>query len=68
MELTYSPEKNLQQRIDFIIQYSKWVKEVPNKVWSRQHADFINNMMKNSQNCNITADTYLKIKLKARKN
>ena len=68
MELKYNSSKNFQDRINFIIQYSNWVKSVPNNVWSSQHADFINNMMKNSKNCSITAEKYLKIKFKAKKN
>ena len=62
MELSYDAKQNFSDRISFICQYAKWVKRVPNKIWSRQHADFINNMMKNSKNCNLNSEQYLKIK------
>lgn len=42
--------KNFHQRLEFIRLYAKWVKSVPNEVWSEQQAVLINSLMKNARN------------------
>lgn len=55
-------EKNLFQRLEFVRFYAKWVKSVPNEVWSRQQAMLINSMIKNARNFMLTAEKYLESK------
>ena len=56
MELIYDKEKNFQERLWFLHLYSDWVKSVPNKVWSRQQADFINSLFLNAKNYRLSVD------------
>ena len=67
MELKYDRNKNFQQRIEFIHMYADWVKSVPNKIWSKQQADFINSLILNSKNFSLSAEQYLTLLSKARK-
>ena len=39
-------EKNFRERIKFIEMYAEWMKNHPDKVWSRQHNKFINSLIK----------------------
>ena len=41
-ELKKEKETNFKERLDFIDRYVEWIKATPNKVWSKQHKDFIN--------------------------
>lgn len=40
-ELKKAKEANFKERLDFIDRYVEWIKATPNKVWSKQHKDFI---------------------------
>jgi len=40
-ELKKEMKINRQQRLEFVRQYTEWLKKTPNKVWSRQHAEFL---------------------------
>ena len=51
----------MKERLDFICYYAKWVKSVPNEVWSRQQAEFINSLMMNSKNFMLSPEEYLKM-------
>ncbi len=55
-------KKNLLQRLEFIRFYAKWVKSVPNEVWSEQQAVLINSMMKNARNFMMSGEEYLRSK------
>ena len=61
MELKFDKDKNFQERLWFIHHYSSWVKSVPNKVWSRQHAVFINSLFLNGQNYGLSPKEYLEM-------
>lgn len=67
MELKFDKEKNFQERLWFLHHYSNWVKSVPNKVWSRQHADFINSLFLNGQNYSLSPKEYLEMVAAGRK-
>ncbi len=34
-------EENFKERLEFIDMYVEWLKKTPNKIWSKQHKDFI---------------------------
>lgn len=36
-------EKNFKERLEFIKQYVEWIKKQPNKKWSSQHKELIDN-------------------------
>ena len=40
-ELKKEKKANFKERLDFIDRYVEWIKATPNKVWSKQHKDFI---------------------------
>jgi hypothetical protein len=40
-ELKKEKESNFKERLDFIDKYVEWIKATPNKIWSKQHKDFI---------------------------
>ena len=41
-ELEEEKKRNRKQRMEFIDLYTKWLKKTPNKIWSKQHKEFIN--------------------------
>ncbi len=47
-ELKKEKETNFKERLDFIDKYVEWIKATPNKVWSKQHKDFIDNAFQKS--------------------
>ena len=61
MELKFDKNKNLKERLDFIHYYAKWVKSMPNNVWSKQQAMLINAFMQNCKNFKMNAKEYLKM-------
>jgi len=52
-------ERDLNADLNFIRILVNYIKKTPNKVWSRQQADFINSVMKGA---NQDKDLYLKVK------
>ena len=40
-ELKKEKKANFKERLDFIDRYVEWIKTTSNKVWSKQHKDFI---------------------------
>jgi len=62
MELKFDREQNRKERLVFIRRYSKWVKSVPNEVWSRQQASLINSFLSNSKNFQPDLQEYLLMK------
>jgi len=61
MEIKYNRAKNFQERLWFIHLYADWIKRVPNKMWSREHTEFIDSLMLNGQNYSLSANQYLKM-------
>lgn len=47
------------QRIEFVKFWVDYIKKNPNKVWSKQQAEFINSVLKGA---NVNKDLYLKVK------
>ncbi len=47
-ELKKDKEQNFKERLEFIDMYVEWLKKTPNKVWSKQHKDFIESAYKKS--------------------
>jgi len=60
MDSKFDREQNLKERLKFIRFYAKWVKTVPNEIWSRQQADFIDSLFDNAKNFSLTPEQYLK--------
>lgn len=47
------------QRLGFVEFWADYVKKTPNKVWSKQQADFINSVLKGA---NQDKELYMKVK------
>ena len=60
MESTFDKKQNLEERLKFVRFYSRWVKSVPNEVWSRQQVDFIDSLFENAKNFQMDAKKYLR--------
>jgi hypothetical protein len=60
MDSRFDREQNLKERLKFIRFYAKWVKTVPNEIWSKQQAEFIDSLFDNAKNFSLTAEKYLK--------
>lgn len=41
-EFEEEKKRNSKQRMEFVDFYANWIKKTPNKVWSKQHAKFLN--------------------------
>lgn len=52
-------EKNFHSRLEFVRFWANYVREKPNKVWSKQQADFINSLLKTA---NQDVRLYKKVK------
>ncbi len=62
MELKFDRGQNRKERLAIMRRYSKWVKSVPNVVWSRQQASLINSFLCNSKNFQPDLQEYPAIK------
>ncbi len=60
MESKFDKKQNLRERLEFVHFYSRWVKSVPNEVWSKQQAEFIDSLFDNAKNFQLSAEKYLK--------
>lgn len=47
-ELKKDREANFRERLEFIDRYVEWLKATPNKVWSKQHREFIDSAFQKS--------------------
>ena len=56
----FDKKQNLDERLKFLHFYAQWVKSVPNEVWSKQQAEFIDSLFENSKNFQMDAKKYLK--------
>ena len=52
-------DSNNRQRIEWVEYWVEYMKRTPNKVWSKQQADFINSVMRSAD---VSVETYMKIK------
>jgi len=66
MELRFNKEQNRMERLTFIRRYSKWVKSVPNEVWSGQQASLINSFLNSSKNFQLDLQEYLAMKSRSK--
>lgn len=41
-DLEADKRRNFEERLAFIDLYVEWLKKTPNKVWSKQHKEFVN--------------------------
>jgi hypothetical protein len=60
MESKFDRKQNMKERLEFLHFYSQWVKSVPNEVWSKQQAEFIDSLFENAKNFPLTLEKYLK--------
>lgn len=60
MDSIFDKKQNLAERLKFVRFYSQWVKSVPNEVWSKQQAEFIDSLFDNSRNFQLDAKKYLR--------
>jgi hypothetical protein len=60
MDSKFDCEQNLKERLNFIRYYAEWVKTVPNEIWSKQQAEFIDSLFDNVKNFSLTPEKYLK--------
>jgi hypothetical protein len=56
----FDKKQNLEERLKSLHFYTEWVISVPNEVWSKQQAEFINSLFENSKNFSLDAKKYLK--------
>jgi len=56
----FDKKQNLAERLKFVHFYSQWVISVPNEVWSKQQADFIDSLFENARNFQLDSKKYLK--------
>ncbi|VVB96283.1 Uncharacterised protein [uncultured archaeon] len=55
----FDEKQNLAERLKFLRFYCEWVKSVPNEVWSKQQAEFIDSLFDNAKNFSLDAKKYL---------
>ncbi len=60
MESMFDKKQNLTERLKFLHFYTQWVKSVPNEIWSKQQAEFIDSLFENAKNFPLDAKKYLK--------
>ncbi len=60
MELKFDKKQNMAERLKFLRFYCQWVKSVPNEVWSKQQAEFIDSLFDNAKNFSLDAKRYLR--------
>ena len=59
------PDKdNKQERMNFVEYWADFVKNNPDKVWSKQQKLLIDSQVKNAQNFRLSRKEYLEIKKK----
>ncbi len=67
MELKFNRKRNLEERLEFVRLYARWVKSVSNEIWSKQQAEFINSLMQNTKNFKLSPEDYLRMKESVRR-
>jgi hypothetical protein len=66
MELGFDKKQNFHEQIMFIRRYAQWVKKMPNTIWSKQQAEFLESLYANNKHPLISPETYLSITKKAK--
>lgn len=61
----FDREENFRQRLEFVHFWAAYVKRTPNAVWSKQHTEFINAVLRNA---NQDRELYMRIREKMEKN
>ncbi len=46
-------KKNFEQRLRYIEEYADWVKNTPNKVWSKQQKEMIDSVLRSADRIRI---------------
>ena len=59
MELSRFRRENNKERLEWVKFWVAYMRKNPNKVWSREQADFINSVMRSAD---ARPDNYLKVK------
>jgi uncharacterized protein YbcC (UPF0753/DUF2309 family) len=54
-------ERRLRERLEFVRFYARWVKSVPNEVWSRQQALLIDSFLESAKNFALSPEAYLRL-------
>jgi hypothetical protein len=54
-------ERRLRERLEFVRFYARWVKSVPNEVWSKQQAVLIESFLESARNFALGPDEYLRM-------
>ena len=58
-EIREQEERDLKGDLEFIKLLVDYMKKTPNKVWSKQQADFINSVMRSAD---VNPEIYMKVK------
>lgn len=56
-------KKNFQQRLEFVRFWANYVRKTPNRVWSKQQADFIDSLL---MTANQDVSLYNKVKARVK--
>ena len=64
MQKLKSDKDNKQERMNFVEYWAEFVKNNPDKVWSKQQKLLIDSQIKNAQNFKISRKDYLEMKKK----
>lgn len=64
MQRLKTDKNNKKERMNFVEYWADFVKNNPDKVWSRQQKILIDSQIKNAQNFKISRKDYLEIKKK----
>ena len=65
--MKFDKRRNLEERLEFVRLYARWVKSVDNATWSKQQAEFINSLMQSAKNFKLSPEEYLKLKESVRR-
>ncbi len=61
MELYFDKKKNFEERLQFLHLYTDWIKKTPNKIWSKQQADFLDSLYENGRNYGLSPAQYFEM-------
>jgi len=54
-------ERRMRERLEFVRFYARWVRSVPNEVWSRQQALLIESFFESARNFALSPEEYLRV-------
>jgi len=61
MKMHYTRKKNFEERLQFLYLYTDWIKKAPNKIWSKQQADFLDSLYESGRNYSLSPAQYLEM-------